>query len=65
MSGEWAGGQKKEKAERAMGVGRGTREGTVKWNQMTALRFQTGVGVGTSDISGFRSGCTQRRRDHT
>ena len=26
--------------ERAMGVGRRAREGMIKWNQMTALRFQ-------------------------
>ena len=34
--------RKKEKTERAMGVGRRTREEIGKWNQMTALRFQTG-----------------------
>ena len=32
-----------EKTKRAMGVGSRARE-LVKWNQMTALRFQTGVG---------------------
>ena len=31
----------KDKSERAIGVGRGTRQEIVKWNQMTALRFQT------------------------
>ena len=31
---------KKGKAERVIGLGRKTREKTVKWNQMTALRFQ-------------------------
>ena len=35
-------GRKKDKTERAMGVGRRTREEIVKWNQMTALRVQTG-----------------------
>ena len=32
----------KDKTERTVRVGRRTREETVKWNQMTALRFQTG-----------------------
>ena len=31
-----------KKTERAMGVGRRTREEIVKWSQMTALRFQRG-----------------------
>ena len=31
-----------DKTEKATGVGRQKREQTVKWNQMTALRFQTG-----------------------
>ena len=35
-------GRKKDKAERTMGVGRKTREETMKYNQTTALRFQTG-----------------------
>ena len=30
------------KTERVTGLGRRTRKGIVKWNQMTALRFQTG-----------------------
>ena len=34
--------QKKDKTERGTRLGRRTREVTVKWNQMTALRFQTG-----------------------
>ena len=34
-----------------LGLGRRTREEIAKWNQMTALRFQTG---GTSDIPGER-----------
>ena len=41
-SGKWAHRQKKEKTERAIGVGRKTREEILKWNQMTVLRFQTG-----------------------
>ena len=39
QSGKWARRQKKDKTERAMGVGRRTREEIVKWNEMTALRF--------------------------
>ena len=39
-------GRKKDKIERVIGLGRRTREEIVKWNQMTALRFQTGGGVG-------------------
>ena len=35
-------GQKKDKMERVIGLGRRTREEIIKWNQMTALRFQTG-----------------------
>ena len=34
--------RKKDPTERAMGVGRRTREETIKWNKMTALRFQMG-----------------------
>ena len=30
----------KDKTEKARGVGKRTREERVKWNQMTALRFQ-------------------------
>ena len=33
--------QKKDKTERVTGLGRRTREEIAKWNQMTALRFQT------------------------
>ena len=32
----------KDKTERVIGLGRKTREEIGKWNQMTALRFQTG-----------------------
>ena len=38
----------KGKTERETGLGRRTREGIAKWNQMTALRFQMGE---ISDIS--------------
>ena len=44
----------KNKAERVLGLIRRTREEIVKWNQMTALRFQTGGE--TSDIPGLPSG---------
>ena len=43
--------EKKDKAERVGGLGRRTREEIVKWNQTTALRFQT-EGE-TSDIPGL------------
>ena len=33
--------QKKKKTERVTGLGRRTREEIAKWNQITALRFQT------------------------
>ena len=33
---------KKDKTERVLRPGRRTREEIVKWNQMTAMRFQTG-----------------------
>ena len=39
-------GRKKDKTEKVSGLGRRTREEIVKWNQMTALRFQTGGGGG-------------------
>ena len=41
------------KTERLKGLGRRTRENIAKWNQMTALRFQTGRE--TSDIPGLPS----------
>ena len=38
---EWISRQKKKKkTERVTGLGRRTREEIVKWNQITALRFQ-------------------------
>ena len=40
-SGEWANRQKKDKTERVTGLGIRAREEIAKWNQMTALRFQT------------------------
>ena len=46
--------EKKDNTERVTGLGRRTREEIVKWNQMTALRFQTGGE--TSDIPGLPSG---------
>ena len=41
-SSEWASKQKKDRTERVRGLGRKTREEIVKWNQMRALRLQTG-----------------------
>ena len=49
-----SGREKKDQTERVLGLGRRTREEIVKWNQMTALRFQTGGE--TSDILGLPSG---------
>ena len=43
-----------DKTERVTGLVRRTREAIAKWNQMTALRFQTGGK--TSDIPGLPSG---------
>ena len=43
---------KKDKTETVTGLGRRTREEIVKWNQMTAPRFQTGGGdIKTSPAS--------------
>ena len=41
---EWTSRQKKDKTEKVIGLGRRTRQEIVKWNQMTALTFQTGGG---------------------
>ena len=43
--------KKEDKTERVIGLGRRTREEIVMWNQMTALRFQTGVRHQTSPAS--------------
>ena len=40
-----------DKTERVTGLGRRTREEIAKWNQMTALRFQTGGRHQTSPAS--------------
>ena len=45
-----------KKIERVPGLGRKTRKEIVKWNQMTALRFQTKGGGKTSDIPGLPTG---------
>ena len=42
---------KNDKTERVTGLGRKTREETVKWNQMTALSFQIGGRYQTSPAS--------------
>ena len=41
-SGERASRQKEKKDKKSKGSGRRPREAIVKWNQVTALRFQTG-----------------------
>ena len=41
----------KDKTETVTGLGRRTREEIAKWNQMTALRFQTGGRHQTSPAS--------------
>ena len=43
--------QPEKKTERAAGVGRRTKEEKVKWNQMTAPKFQTGGRHQTSPAS--------------
>ena len=48
---EWTSRKKKDKTERVIGLGRRTREEIAKWNQMTALRFQTGGRYQTSPAS--------------
>ena len=48
---ERASRQKKDKTEKVTGLGRRTREEIVKWNQGTALRFQTGERHQTSPAS--------------
>ena len=40
-----------DKTDRVTGLGRRTREEIAKWNQMTALRFQTGGRHQTSPAS--------------
>ena len=47
------------KTERVTGLGRRTREEIAKWNQMTALRFQTGGRHQTSPAS-LRGGAGQK-----
>ena len=61
-SGEWTSRKKKDKTERAIGPGRRTRKEIVKWNQMIALRFQTGGRHQTSPASirgDARQTCTE------
>ena len=41
----------KDKTQRIIGLGRRTREEIAKWNQMTALRVQTGGRHQTSPAS--------------
>ena len=53
-SAEWTSRQKKGKTERVIGLGKRTRAARAKWNQMTALRVQTGGK--TSDTPSLPSG---------
>ncbi|WP_419629635.1 hypothetical protein [Thiolapillus sp.] len=55
-----------DKTERVTGLGRRTREEIAKWNQMTALRFQTGGRHQTSPASlrGLEEKETGRDREH-
>ena len=48
-----------DKTERATGLGRRTREEIAKWNQMTALTFQTGGRHQTSPAS-LRGACQDK-----
>ena len=50
----WLRWAENDKTERVTGLGRRTREAIAKWNQMTALRLQTGGK--TADIPGLPSG---------
>ena len=50
----------KDKTERVTGLGRRTREEIAKWNQMTALRSQTGGGGGVIGHPRPPFGHTQR-----
>ena len=47
--GQWA--EEKDKTEQVTGLGRRTEEEIANWNQMTALRFQTGRRHQTSPAS--------------
>ena len=53
--------RKNDKTEKVTGLDRRTREETAKWNQMTALRFQTGGRHQTSPAS--LRGCDRNRLD--
>ena len=50
--------EKRKKTDRVTGLGRRTREKIVKWNQMTALRIQTGGRH--PDIPGLPSGAIKK-----
>ena len=51
-----------DKTERVTGLGRRTREEIAKWNQMTALRFQTGGGGRHQTSLASLRGMRQRNR---
>ena len=55
-------GTKKDETERVTGLGRRTRDEIAKWNQMTALGFQTGGRHQTSPASTSERGAVYRMR---
>ena len=55
---------RQKKIERVTGLGRRTREEIAKWNQMTALRFQTGGRHQTSPVSLRGASCINIVFDH-
>ena len=57
--------KKKDQTERVIGLDRRTRQETVKWNQMTALRFQTGGRHQTSPDSLGGAGIKEMLIQHT
>ena len=52
----------KDKTERVTGLGRRTRQEIAKWNQMTALRFQTGGIHQTSPVSLRGTDCRREEK---
>ena len=55
--------KKIDKTEREMGVGRGTREEIVKWNQMAALLFKTRRGRHQTSPASLGVEKKERERD--
>ena len=57
--------QAEKKEERVIGLGKRTREEIVKWNQMTALRFQARGRHQTSPASLWRQKAEEKSLKHT